>query len=238
MARLVPLLVHLMPPTSSGRIHLDRFSPNFKHAAGFGFTNVRPIRPYCSIFPFGDDVLSNLAYSFDYDYQDGRDVQSYVSMLLAVLAQWRCKYEESGLFYSETNGEMHVWDLRLPLAPGSADPVIAPRVAAGTNVHVILDEVQRLLLLGCDEIASVGALRRYLHRNGGMTVEDDDIHTLLEPLIRSGFILYEDGRYLSLVLPIEAYSPSSKVIARYLSMVFDSDEPASPGKTTTSINGA
>lgn len=81
-------VVHLQRPSTICQIRLDRFSPNYNHAARLGLVNVRPARPYTFVFPFANDVLSRLCYYFDFDYQDGRVPEAYTQPLRRFWLEW------------------------------------------------------------------------------------------------------------------------------------------------------
>lgn len=93
MLRLVPLLVHLEPPTGVARLNVDRFSPYFDRASDYGITNLRPLPSYREIFPRSDD-LNKLAYHFIGD-SDGYTVDNSetVRQLRAAVNQWRGLWE-------------------------------------------------------------------------------------------------------------------------------------------------
>ena len=78
MAQLIPRLIHLDPPCSCGILRLDRFSPFHSRPEEYGFKRLRPARAYFYVFPFGRRKLNNLAYFFDFDYEDGRVVTDYI----------------------------------------------------------------------------------------------------------------------------------------------------------------
>jgi ribosomal peptide maturation radical SAM protein 1 len=88
MAALIPLLTHLPPPASCSPVRLDRFSPMFTHAGEYGLTRVRPNSAYYYIFPLGVRELANLAYFFEFDYADGREVDAYLAKTRRAVDTW------------------------------------------------------------------------------------------------------------------------------------------------------
>jgi ribosomal peptide maturation radical SAM protein 1 len=88
IARWVPLLHHLAPPSGFGRIHLDRFSPLFELWERYGLANVQPNFAYRSLYPIDRETLRDLAYYFDYDYVDGRNPETYTKGLAKELTNW------------------------------------------------------------------------------------------------------------------------------------------------------
>jgi hypothetical protein len=113
MAEMVPALAHLQPPILCRRISLDRFSPYFDEREGLGVCNVRPLGAYRTIYPFPEEDLEQLAYFFDYEYTDGRDLLAYVSPLIEAVAAWREKTDAS-LTYNRSGEALLVRDARGP----------------------------------------------------------------------------------------------------------------------------
>ncbi|HEX6372883.1 MAG TPA: RiPP maturation radical SAM C-methyltransferase [Longimicrobium sp.] len=67
-AALLPLLRHLQPPSGLSHLSIDRFSPYFDRAEGYGIANLRPYATYADVFPPHADVR-RLAYHFCGDYE-------------------------------------------------------------------------------------------------------------------------------------------------------------------------
>jgi len=87
-AELVPLLTHLQGPASCTTIRLDRFSPFFMKPEELGITRLRPKPGYYYSYPLGRTELQRLAYFFDFDYADKRDVNSYLGELQSEVGKW------------------------------------------------------------------------------------------------------------------------------------------------------
>jgi ribosomal peptide maturation radical SAM protein 1 len=113
MAEIVPPLAHLQPPVDCRRIGLDRFSPYFDEREELGVCNVRPLEAYRTIYPFPEEDLEQLAYFFDYEYTDGRDLLAYVSPLVEAVAAWREKTDAS-LTYTRYGETLLLRDARGP----------------------------------------------------------------------------------------------------------------------------
>jgi len=84
----VPLLHHLQPPLWFGSIHLDRFSSLFEFQEISGVKRVRPAFPYRLIYPLDERTLYDLAYYFDFDYEDDRKPDAYTSVLGNEIQKW------------------------------------------------------------------------------------------------------------------------------------------------------
>lgn len=89
LAELLPLLVHLHPPLAVGRVRLDRFSPYFEDPAAWGMAHPRPHRAFPFVYPFPPESLARLAYYFEFDYADGRNVLHYAAPVLAAAEAWQ-----------------------------------------------------------------------------------------------------------------------------------------------------
>jgi len=89
MADLIPLLTHLAPPMGCDQIRLDRFSPLFTQGEALGIVNIRPAPAYSYVFPLAERELARLAYYFEFDYQDGRNPQTYILTLKNAVTEWR-----------------------------------------------------------------------------------------------------------------------------------------------------
>ena len=92
MRHWVPLLHHLQPPGRFGPIHLDRFSPLFNLQREFGISHVRASSPYRLIYPLDDNTLYDLAYFFEFDYEDGQSPQEYTAGLADDILNWMIEW--------------------------------------------------------------------------------------------------------------------------------------------------
>jgi len=190
--RVIPLLYHLPPPTKPEfkRIEMDRFSPNFDFAQEFGFKNVRPKQQYSYIYDLGTDLLRDIVYSFDYDLPDFERFFPHISRINGLLEEWHRKYysEEVELSYGRGPHFLEVTDEREELT--KKFPL------RGNDMEI---------LLCCDNISSLDAIRAHLNKKGEATSELDLLASI-ERLEAHRLILSEGGKYLS--LPI-ARNPAS-----------------------------
>ncbi|MEY4515330.1 MAG: Hopanoid methylase, partial [Pseudomonadota bacterium] len=69
MLLVLPAIRHLQQPGACGPIRLDRFSPYFEAPAKHGLINVRAMHVYRFIYPLPEIRLNEIAYYFDYDYE-------------------------------------------------------------------------------------------------------------------------------------------------------------------------
>ncbi len=69
----LPLIRHLEPPSASGPIRLDRFSPYHSDPERYGITAVRPMAVYRHLYPFDVRARTRIAGYFDFDYRESAD---------------------------------------------------------------------------------------------------------------------------------------------------------------------
>lgn len=206
MEAIVPLLHHLDPPTGSARIRLDRFSPNFNEAHDYGFVNVRPAIPYAYIYPFPEEVLTNLAYHFFYDYTDNRDIASYTRPLFKKLKEWSKRYPESALFMVDLKACLLIWDLR----------------DIASQALYSLTGRARQLYLECDQIRSPRQLKQQMQTHGDESSEDEIIN-LLHDMVKQNIVLNDNARYLALAITVDIDCLSSDVLLKLKHIIQSSD---------------
>ncbi|HEX7155062.1 MAG TPA: RiPP maturation radical SAM C-methyltransferase [Thermoanaerobaculia bacterium] len=200
MAKLTPLLSHLPPPDSFATIRLDRFSPNFFESEQLGFTDVQPMEAYSHVYRgLAPEAVRNLAYHFDFKYQQPQDVASYARPLAAALRKWQRDAGTSDLFSIDKGDHLILWDLR-PIA---------------TKALTVLTGLERLLYLACDGVTDARQLATTLSR------APEEITALLEPFVARGLILQDGNRYLALAVALGDYSPAQPVIERFHHVVRD-----------------
>jgi len=193
LAGVVPWLRHLPSPGSFGPIRLDRFSPNFFDAERLGFKDVRPLVPYRHVYPFSEDVLSNLAYYFSYDYREPRDVAGYVRTLARELRAWK-RDRESEL---------------LAVDCGNALVIADSRPKAGVSLTV-LRGLEKTLYEACDSVTNPASLAGALERAGFGRLSESQVVDHLAPLVARGFVLSDGLRYLGLAVAVGDYVPATE----------------------------
>lgn len=151
MAELLPLLTHLEPPTGCAQIRLDRFSPLFNKAAERGLRRVRPTLAYYYVFPLGRRELARLAYFFDFDYEDGRKPDAYITPVQNEIARWRnARFLDEG----KNRPKLDAW-----IQEGGTVKVADTRSCAVTGEHWLAG-LDAQILLACDTAQSRAAVER------------------------------------------------------------------------------
>ena len=182
MAQLIPLLVHLEPPSCCAQLRLDRFSPFHSRHEHFGMTKVRPARAYFYVFPLGRRELMRLAYFFDFDYADGRDPNSYIlAVQHAVRHWWEARSRKEGIPTLDATFE------------DDGARIVDTRPVARAPVHA-LDATEARVLAHCDVASTVPAIVRALSLGDDATRVAD----VLASLVARGLMACRDDHYLSL----------------------------------------
>lgn len=122
MAKWLPLIFHLQPPSGLNRVRYDRFSPYHMRPQDFGLM-LHPSRAYGYVYPLPKESLMRLAYSFEDSEHEGhihRGLHSQPGQqeLQEVLQEWnrvwhasrpvlQVSIEDSGLRIVDTRPVAH-----------------------------------------------------------------------------------------------------------------------------------
>lgn len=179
-------ITHLEAPASVSRIRLDRFSPNHTKAAQFGFKNVTPLKPYKYLYPFDEESLSNLCYFFDYEYQDERDPNSYVS--------------DTSRFWLEWMQVKNPGELKHFCAPDGTGKILDTRFNRKID-EVPLNRYQNAIYCLCDQPTSFTNIMSTLRKKfPEREFEKEKIKTFLNYMLENRLMVKEDNSYLSVAI--------------------------------------
>ena len=197
MARLVPLLAHLAPPTDVSGLRLDRFSPAFEEAESLGFLDVAPLPSYAALYPLPAERVANLSYSFAFRARDRERVLASVAPLLREVARWRRVAGASALFSVPAGGALFVFDLR----PVARRPL------------TVLCGLSRLLHDACDAATPT----RLLFETGRAELGADRAacEAALASLVADRLVVADGGRRLALAVPLGRFSPEGRALERF-----------------------
>jgi len=201
MTDLIPYLTHLPAPQAACRIRLDRYSPNYERAKQFGITKVKPHPAYFYLYPFSPEVVSNLAYFFDYDYCEERDVMSYTNDLWHEVNKWWNVETHSDLFCADNGSHLLIWDLR----PIAVQPL------------TVLTGLQKVLYEKCQAAQTLSELKHAIDENA-------DVQTLLEPILKRGLMVQDQKSYLSLAVPLGVYQPKGAALQKFCDILQTLDQ--------------
>jgi ribosomal peptide maturation radical SAM protein 1 len=186
MATLIRSLYHLEPPNGCGPISLVRFSPYFERAAEFGIINVRAARSYSYVYDLPPDVISDLAYYFEFEFADGRSPEAYCEETRAAVEDWQAHHDSSSLSYDDDGTVLTIHDSR-----------------EGDVVHH-LDTWKRELYLYCDDQPPSP---RVLERATQLKVPRAEVLAFLAFAVDQRLMALVDERYVSLALPAAVIQP-------------------------------
>jgi ribosomal peptide maturation radical SAM protein 1 len=183
-AELIPLLTHLQAPASCSPIRLDRFSPFFMKAEELGMERLRPKPGYYYSYPLGRKELARLAYFFDFDYADGRNVFDYLAVLQTAISGW--------------------WDARKDLENvpkleaniGIDKITLTDTRAIATQASHQLTGLAAKIYMQCDSAQTL----KNLHRQLGVETSEAEIKEVLDACLADKLMVEMDDHYLSLAV--------------------------------------
>jgi ribosomal peptide maturation radical SAM protein 1 len=189
--RLIPLIAHLQPAQSTGRIWLERFSPYFFDPS-FPVRNVRPTQAYRFIYPEDRIDLEKIAYYFDYEMDGVLPIEEY-EHLRAVLDEWKARWEQPippMLVYQRAPDWIQIVDRR----------------DASTPNAFALHGVEAAAYEFCGETDRPPAqVATYLNESHGADLDPATVGAMLQRFCDMGLMIQEDGHFLSLALPTNPY---------------------------------
>ena len=213
MAELLPLLTHLTPPLTGLSIILERFSPNFNEAKALGFKNVRPSEGYFFTYALPGEALHNMAYFFSYEYQEERNVWSYVNRLSKHIWQWKDEHGTSALYAVDKEDHLLIFDTRK----------VAPRP------RVTLTGAERWALLACDGAIPLEKLKaRYLEEDPASRGWDS-LESVLSRLAEARLLVSDGKSCLGLPILVTGDPLAAPVSLPGEPAVSHSDQAAFPG---------
>jgi ribosomal peptide maturation radical SAM protein 1 len=186
MADLVTLLVHLPPPSYCTKIILSRFSPYFMESKKYGLLNIRPLKSYGFVYPFTEKSLHSLAYFFDYDYSDHRNIDKYISRLNKEVSVWK------ELWNREKPPELTMANIGEMIIIKDTRPCSLRRLC-------ILTEKEKDLYELCETIQRFDNLILVMQKRYPNIVEEE-VKTLLTELCSKKLLVKDNERYLALAL--------------------------------------
>lgn len=186
---VLKLITHLQPPRGSGRIWLERFAPYFFDREAFPIHDLQPEASYRYVYP-AHVALDKIAYFFDYQMEDTVAADAHKETL-----EWVKKWQESWnansigtLVYRRTLDEIYIDDKRTP----------------GKLIPYTFDGPLALIYEYCsDTMRSVPQVMEALRDSTADHVfTESEVQGALEVFCEAGLMLAEEGRYLSLALPV------------------------------------
>jgi ribosomal peptide maturation radical SAM protein 1 len=188
MARNIPLLVHLFPPSGLSILRLDRFSPYFYEPESYGIINVRPGIAYNYVYPFKDEDLKKIAYHFEFDYEDAQNPLDYVQNARLEIEEWKKLWKMKNKPYLKM------------LKFGMSIMIRDSRPCSVQNFQVLSGEMAKIYDI-CESVHSFNVLFSKI-RNFYPFITKDDLITFLSKLLDKKLIIKDQEKYLSLAVPV------------------------------------
>lgn len=182
MAKWLPSIFHLQPPTGVTRVRYDRFSPYQMRPHDFGLT-LKPSRTYPYVYPLAEESLMRLAYSFE-DSSRPRHMHRGLSdepgqiQLQEVVMHWNAiwNHAQPVLQVSDDGDRLQFFDTR-PCA------VLRSWTAEGLEA-----DIYRL----CDSAQTRAAL------NAQLNTSTPEMDSAIDRLLRTKVLLSLNGKLISI----------------------------------------
>jgi ribosomal peptide maturation radical SAM protein 1 len=219
MARLIPLIRHLIPPGACSPIRLDRFSPNFDEADSRGIRNVRPFAAYDFVYDaLPPSARHNVAYYFDFEYDDRRNVAQYTAVLSAELLRWQADADKVAFFWIGVDDKVLLCDLR----------------DESSCRLTLLDPLDAALYRICDTGRTAEEAHRVLN---DPRVPLDQVAFRLSELARAGTMVFLTSRFLSLAVDFIACVPPAVALERFQAHLATQDQSSDDDVMSIAVAG-
>jgi ribosomal peptide maturation radical SAM protein 1 len=188
---LIPSVLHLQPPESSGRFWLERFSPYFTRPQEYGLRITGPGLAYEYVYDAREVDLKKIAYDFEYELEQWPVDLHLYQELVALVEHWRRMHQSSDrpfLYYSKAPNYTTVYDGRNPSAP-------TRRRYDGLAAAVI--EICNEAPKSVGQISAAAAER--------MDCNEAVLMSVLNGLASQRVLYEERGKYLTLAIPENQY---------------------------------
>ncbi len=195
MADVMKSITHLQPPHHLAALDLQRFSPYHQRPGEYGVEITGPREFYGLIYPCDEAALRDLAYTFNYTYDDGRQPTDYTVAVKESIDAWQEAFPTSNLSYRRGPGFLVINDRR----PG-----------LGGYDHTI-GEMEAKVYLGCDGGATPAGVLKALRADGGTELDLEDVEVFLDEMTEMKLMYEEDGLYLSLAVAANPQMKSATV---------------------------
>jgi ribosomal peptide maturation radical SAM protein 1 len=186
---VLQLITHLQPPRGCSRIWLERFAPYFSDRELFPIHDIRPEASYGYVYP-AQVALEKVAYFFDYQMGQTAPAEAHAETC-ALVKEWQRRWEEKTpdtLVYRRTLDALLIEENRGP----------------GRRFSYVFDGPWALMYEYCGEtMRTIANVVEYLQTAlGWPRFNAEDVRAALEEFCRLGLMLSEEGKYLSLALPV------------------------------------
>jgi ribosomal peptide maturation radical SAM protein 1 len=218
---LLPLLVHLQPPSGAFPVRFDRFSPYFYKAKEYSL-DLHPLDFYSMVYSFDDADLRNLAYYFA-DRNISADyfttMAKWVRKVRAKVAEWQARWDTRKyhlpprLYFKE--GAQKIYDSR-----------------SGVALEHTLSPTGLAMLRHLARPTRMEDILKVFSPEGGFNAREE-----VALLQAKGLIFQESDRFFSLVLESEHGSQAADSDSAYALDDVRYAAKALYGGTTTKSSG-
>ena len=188
---LIPSLVHLQPPESTGKFWLERFSPYYTRPHDYGVRITGPGMAYEYVYEARQVDLTKIAYDFEYELDRWAVDPHIYQELVAAVEGWQRMHRSSDrpfLYYSKALDYVTVYDGRNPSSP-------TRRRYDGLAALVI--ELCNEAAKSPDQISAMVA--------GRVDCSERALTPVLEDLTNRRILYEERGKYFTLAIPENPY---------------------------------
>ena len=187
--RVLMLLSHLEPPNRFSRIWLERFAPYFAERETFPVHDVRPEASYELVYP-AHVAKDKIAYFFDYEMEDTLPPSAHEATHRWI-AEWRARWESkqrNTLSYRRAPDAVFVDDGRHDVR--------------GVRTYVFEGHAGRVYEYCSDTMRTTGQIVQQLSHEDGRDFSEKEVSRALAEFCDAGLMVHDNGRYLSLALPV------------------------------------
>ncbi len=182
---------HLTPPSNTGVLHVDRFSPHFNQADEFGIAPIKPRTSYGYVYPFEHEALERLAYTYESDFLNAKEDSPGCAKLIKIVKRWQAAHGRAFLLAMPRTRSLWFIDSR----PCNWRPL--HRVTGLT----------RSVYEACDKARTRADL---VKRFAGESPEAE-VDAALAKLVKRSLVLRYGEKYLAL-----ATDPAERIVTEYL----------------------
>ena len=188
---LIPSLLHLQPPESTGKLWLERFSPYFMRPEEYGVRITGPGAAYEYVYDARKVDLNKIAYDFEYEIDWKVDPALY-EQLCGLVQEWRARYfsqDRPFLFYAKAMSYVTVYD-------GRTDQPTSER----------FDWPLSFVIEYCNETPkTLEQIRRASADDPAALPTETSIDDAVATLAAKRILVEDKGRYFTLALPVNPH---------------------------------
>jgi ribosomal peptide maturation radical SAM protein 1 len=187
---MIPSLLHLQPPESTGKLWLERFSPYFMRPEQYGIQITGPDPAYRYVYDERTVDLNKIAYDFEYETAWKVNTELYEELVRQV-NEWKARYFSENrpfLYYSKALSYVTVYEGRF------GNPTSERFDQPGAFIIEFCSELPRTI----DQIRKALQVEQLQTMSEGLTPLKD----IVTSLVRKRLLYEEKERYFTLALPV------------------------------------